>query len=325
MCSSSSMWRSPRRTKPEAWQLTRATQTLLAALLAISAAGAPPPVRTLAQSSAADPQSAGVADRPMFEVAAIKRDDAPTGRSLINLGQSGGLLRASWVTLRTLIAASNNLPPADARHISNGPKWLDTERFDIEARAEGNPTIAQKRLMMQSLLGDRFKLIVHHETRQLPIYALVLGSARKTGPGLQQHSEAAKCFDPSAGPQVLGPTEGMSAIQASCGGFFVVTQNGNSRALGNGLSMDQLASFFSPIADRTVVNRTGLDGTFDVVLTFTPEATVMSAQTGTGSLETSAPPAFATAIREQLGLTLQPQTGPVDVLVIDHVEEPSEN
>jgi uncharacterized protein (TIGR03435 family) len=248
------MSRSPRRTKPEVWQLTRATQTLLAALLAISVAGAPPAVRTLAQSSTADPQSAGVADRPMFEVSAIKRDDAPTGRTLINLGQSGGLLRASWVTLRTLIAASNNLPPGYARLIANGPKWIDTERFDIEARAEGNPTIVQKRLMMQSLLGDRFKLVVHHETRQLPIYALVLASAGKTGPGLQPHSEAAKCFDLSAGPQVLGPTQGMSAIQASCGGFLVATQNGSSRALGNGLSMDQLATF-------SVRSRTGRSST----------------------------------------------------------------
>jgi hypothetical protein len=110
------------------------------------------------------------ADRPKFDAASIKPSKSAEQGTYLRR-QPGGLYRAANVPLRALIASAylNEFPPK-GRLIFGGPSWIDSQHFDIEARAEGNPGKEQERLMVQSLLEDRFKLVLHHETRQLPIY-----------------------------------------------------------------------------------------------------------------------------------------------------------
>jgi uncharacterized protein (TIGR03435 family) len=258
---------------------------------------------------------AGRGDRPAFEVASIKANKSggpmagPTNRP-------GGLFISTNRPLGVLIDVAYNL----RRHQRvGGPDWIDAERFDIEARAEGNPSYEQMWPMLQSLLADRFKLIVHHETRQLPIYALELSTPGKPGPQLTPHTDDSTCFDVSSGrPPAPAPGE---KLPLPCGHYSFSISRGTSQMSGSKITMDNLAGTLSANVDRIVVDRTGLNGTFDLTLQF---ATQIDVQPGPEP-DPSASPALPTALRDQLGLKLESTTGPVDVLVIDHVEEPSPN
>jgi uncharacterized protein (TIGR03435 family) len=279
------------------------------------------------QAQSAQPQAAN-ADRPKFEVASIKQNK-PTGSGpqyTMTGMERGGRYVATGAQLRTLIASAYQLKPDQARSISGMPDWAKSEAFDIEARAEGNPTREQMSVMLQSLLAERFKLVVHRETRQAPVYALVLSKAGKTGPQLQPHSDAAECLKIDASRPV--PLSDFGAIPPpppACGRFI----SGTRRLAGNNVTMEMLAENLGGLSsvDRPVVNRTGLGGKFDLSLTFAAQAGESGSQLGTdaGASDPSAPPSLFTALQEQLGLKLESQTGPVDVLVIDHVEHPSEN
>ena len=263
--------------------------------------------------------------RPKFDVASIKPNKSGEQGTYLRL-QPGGLYRAANVPLRALIASAylNEFPPK-GRLIFGGPGWIDSEHFDIEARAEGNPGNEQERLMVQSLLEDRFKLVLHHEARQLPIYALVVSKAGKTGPQLILHSGDAKCADPAADKPQQQPGPG-EAMPAYCGGFFMNLRPGDLRETGNKITMAMLAPFLGQSVDRTVVDRTELTGVFDFTLEFAPELGPGSQPGSTAGVpDPPVAPSLFTALQEQLGLKLEPQTGPVDVVVIDHVEEPSPN
>jgi uncharacterized protein (TIGR03435 family) len=262
--------------------------------------------------------------KAMFEVVSIKPSNSDRGTQLRR--QPGGLYRATNVTARALMASAyqGEFPPKGER-IFGGPGWIDSEHFDIEARAAGDPTREQDNLMLQSLLEDRFKLVLHHEMRQLPVYALVIAKPGKTGPQLVSHSDAAKCTEPLAGtpPSQPRPEEPMPAF---CGGFFMSRGNGALRESGNRITMDMLAQFVDQSVDRSVVDRTGLTGTFDFTLEFAPEVGpgYQPGSTAEAS-DASGVPRIFSALQEQLGLKLEPQKAPLDVLVIDHVEEPSPN
>ncbi len=278
----------------------------------------------LRNQTPAGQSSGAVAYRPKFEVASIKPSKSGNqGTYLRTL--PGGLYRAT-VPLRALIASSylNEFPPK-GRLIFGGPGWIDTELFDVEARAEGNPGTEQMHLMVQSLLEDRFKLVMHHETRQIPIYELVVAKVGKTGPQLTPHSGEAKCTDTASGKPLSQPGPG-EAMPAYCNGFFMNPRPGDLRETGNNITMDKLGQFLSQSVDRMVVDRTGLKWAFDFALEFAPEFGPGSQPgvTATAS-DPSAPPSLFTALQEQLGLKLESTKSPVDVLVIDSVEKPSEN
>jgi uncharacterized protein (TIGR03435 family) len=179
--------------------------------------------------------------------------------------------------------------------------------------------------MVQSMLEDRFKLVLHHESRQLPIYALALSKVGKTGPQLILHSGEAKCTDPAADRPLQQPGPG-EAMPSYCGGFIMNLRPEDLRESGNKITMAMLAPFLGQSVDRTVVDRTGLTGVFDFTLEFAPELGPGSQPGSTASAaDPPVAPSLFTALQEQLGLKLEPQTGPVDVLVIDHVEEPLPN
>lgn len=240
---------------------------------------------------------------------------------MVPVGRPGGRVTATNSTLRFLITVAYELGmPAQTRTTLIGaPNWVDSEHFDIEAETGGNPSISEKRLMIQSLLADRFKLVVHGATRQFPVFALVLAKGAKARPLLQPHRDDVKCFDDS-GPPLPPPASGSNdPLPMSCDNFTVLAEP-SWRLAGANVTMQMLAKTlsFTRGIDRAVVDRTGLSGHFDVRLSWTPQAV-------TAVPDAAAPPLLFTAIQQQLGVKLESAKGPVDVLVIDHVEESSPN
>jgi uncharacterized protein (TIGR03435 family) len=235
--------------------------------------------------------------------------------------QPVGTYAVNHMGLRGLIAAEFFRDYAKRRLVVGGPAWIDSEAFDIKASTKGSSGKEEEQLMIQRLIEEKFKLTMHHETRQIPIYALVMVEPLRLGPQLNLHSDSAKCSNtPLKQP---GPSEPMPAY---CKGFFMNPRPGDMRETGNEIVMEHFGTFLSQSLDRTVIDRTGLNGTYDFAIEFAPSWGWGSEPTADGS----APPSFGlpsifTAVREQLGLELLPQTGPVDVIVIDHVEEPLTN
>lgn len=167
--------------------------------------------------------------------------------------------------------------------------------------------------------------MLHHETWQLPIYLLELSSPGKTGPELIPHSDDAKCTDPIAHEPLSQPSPG-EPMPAYCGGFFMNARSGELRESGNKITMDMLLPFLCQSVDRTMVNRTGLSGAFDLTLEFAPKLGPGSQPGSTDEEATqSLAPSLFTALQEQLGLKLESARGPVDVVVIDNMQEPSPN
>jgi uncharacterized protein (TIGR03435 family) len=150
----------------------------------------------------------------------------------------------------------------------------------------------------------------------------VVSKAGKIGPQLVRHSDQTKCKDSTAGRlSQPGPGEAMPAY---CGGFFMNPKPGDLRETGNSVTTAMLSAHLLQFLDRTVVDRTGLTGTFDFSLEFAPSIGPGAGPgTDANASDSSAPPSIFTALQEQLGLKLESRTGPVEVIVVDHVEEPT--
>jgi uncharacterized protein (TIGR03435 family) len=268
------------------------------------------------------------ADRPAFDVSSIKPSKSD-GRYSVRNAPEPGRFRAINITLRLLLANAYQLTPGESvTRIFGAPNWIDSEHFDVEAKAEGNPSPDQMQLMLQSLLSDRFKLALHHETRQLPVYALVLAKPGKMGPQLKPHSDDVMCVssDAKAPPTIPRPGDSLRAL---CGEFNMFGSPPTLREVGNKITISMLVAELGNFVDRPIVDRTGLTGTFDATLEFAFAFQQGGGPVGTANAmipsDLSGPPSIFTALQEQLGLKLESQKGPVDVLVIDHVEEPSPN
>jgi uncharacterized protein (TIGR03435 family) len=274
--------------------------------------------RLMAQAPATDA-------KPAFEVATVKPNKS--GDMRVSLGiQAGGRFTAANVPLRMLIRNAYQLQDFQ---LVGGPDWIASERFDIIAKAVGDvpprppwgpPGPLQ--LMLQTLLGERFKLSVHRETRELPVYELVLARPDgKLGPQLQPSTVDCAAVAAARGrggaPSPAPPSPG----ERPCG----IRMMGGRLAAG-GFPLSQLAITLSQFVQRVVLDRTRLTGNFDFDLTFTPD------QLPQGPPPPGAPPlppidpngpSIFTALQEQLGLKLESSRGPVEVLVIDHVEQPT--
>ena len=186
----------------------------------------------------------------------------------------------------------------------------------------------RSRLMMQSLLADRFKLAVHFETREVPVLALVLVKPGRTGPRLRPHGDGLACDAKwVAPPDRSSPFVAPGAFMPSCGAVGAITGPNNTVLLGaRDTSTQLLANFLPAVQDlgRAVVDRTGLSGKFDFSLNWTPEPNRPT------PLGADAPPdtggtTLIEALKEQLGLKLEPAKAQIQILVIDHVERPSPN
>lgn len=237
-----------------------------------------------------------------FEVATVKPSplDVTAGR-FIRL-QTANRFVARNFPLRILISAAYNLSP---RAISAGPAWIDTDRYEILAKSPGTvrPNPDEQMKMLRKLLADRFNLTFHRETKELAIYELTVA---KNGPKLKEST-----LSPDASPEGPPPL------------VFVISP-GAARLPARYASMAELASVLQRAAlDRPVMDRTGLSGHYDFDLEFSTDESVFGGALPKGG--DAAGPTLFTAVQEQLGLKLQATKGPVNFLVIEKIERPSEN
>ncbi len=212
----------------KAWRRLLLARAAVVALAMLIVEGVLTMPRLGAQSSAVPQWQTEAGGKMAFDVASIKPNksvDRGTDTNFpltlgANFAPVGSLFSATNIPLRALIGFAYKLSVGQTRFLMPGlPSWVDEARFDINARAAaGNPTKDQFRLMVQSLLADRFKLAMRHETRQLPIFALVLAKAGKTGPQLTPHVDDAKC---GAEGRRDAPPEPVDLSPCACGGMGI--------------------------------------------------------------------------------------------------------
>jgi len=288
---------------------------------------------------------------PTFEVASVK-PAAPIVGNRIMVGMRGGpgtpdpgQITYNNVTLKDVLTNAYGVK----RFQISGPGWLDSERYDIVAKLPRGSTKEQLMVMLQNLLAERFKLTLHREKKDLPMYALVVG---KNGPKLKESVEEPAPKEGDGGPAGPSPAPGKPALDRD--GFPVLPpaaagrtavslalMNGNVRMTASKQPMSGLAEDLSRQLDLPVVDMTGLTGNYDFTLYLSPEGLAgmrlpvglapPPGEGGGGMPAASTPdaqssPSLFSALQEQLGLKLEQRKGPVDLLVIDHLEKvPIEN
>jgi uncharacterized protein (TIGR03435 family) len=232
---------------------------------------------------------------PEFEAATIKLVKEPNPGRMQDR-TDGRRYTTRYTTLRDLLMMAYGL---DRRQIVGGPAWIATDEYDIDAvAADGTPAAGNWDVMLQKLLADRFQLTFHHEQREMPVYALTVA---KGGPKLKAADTA-------------------EAHGSGCTRMGVCSFQNDP--------LEHFAHWLQLVLDKPVIDKTGLTGNFDFSLTWTPD----ESQFGSMGIRVpppvdnpNAPPGLFSAIQEQLGLKLEPQKTSAEVLVIDHVERPSEN
>ncbi|HKQ86453.1 MAG TPA: TIGR03435 family protein [Candidatus Acidoferrales bacterium] len=330
-----------------------AIPTALAALFSIA-------IPTRAQSPAAPnpaPQSSAPQTSPSgmpawqkaagghleFDVASVKEDppDASGQRVMPasnvplapgdTFSPTGGLFQATHWPLIVYISFAYKLLPGQLQSLnSNLPKWTMQDFFDVQARSAGNPTKDQFRLMMQSLLADRFKLAIHTETREQPVFALVLDKPGKFGPQLRAHTDDSPACAPATAASALPFTTSTvdAGYPAECGSVMMIPTDKRASVGvgGRNVTMALIASTIDTAGQligelgRPVIDGTGLTGTFDFRIDFAPQLPFMPNPAADQSA-----PTFLEALKDQLGLKLDSQTGEVQEIVVDHVDHPTLN
>ena len=225
-----------------------------------------------------------------FEVASIKPLGRPPGSGggpwIIDRGRFKA--DAAWV--RAVIAVAYS---TQAIRVLGGPNWLDTERYDFAAKADSaDASTDQLRVMIQSMLADRFKLVVHRETKELPVYTLTVA---KSGPKMQAAKDNEKTYGSWVGGRLI------------CIRFNILG----------------LINILSSTLGNPVVDKTGLTGLYDFNLEYTDPRFQRPGNAGQPLADS--PPDIFGAVQEQLGLKLDAKKAPVEVLVVDHAERASEN
>jgi uncharacterized protein (TIGR03435 family) len=258
-------------------------------------------IATLAVGLLVTPQSRGQrAELPQasFEVASVKRGDPNATTVRVNIAP-GGRFTATNATVKMLIRQAFDLPD---NQISGGPKWLDSENYDIEAKMAGDAAIptgqaggAQIRTMLRSLLIERFGLVVHREAKEEPVFQLIVAKG-----GSKLKATEVREGEPQGLRLGIGRLTGMAA------------------------SMPMLASNLSRQLGRPVLDKTGLNGFYDFILDYTLDPGTPPVVDEPNAADLSLPSVF-TALQKQLGLKLESMKATVEILVIDHAERPSGN
>jgi uncharacterized protein (TIGR03435 family) len=227
--------------------------------------------------------------RQEFEVDVIRPSSAgPSAGTSFNVFE-GGRVKITNEPVKLLLRTAFQVQNAQ---IAGGPAWLDSDRYDIEAKTgrSEKPEPGQLSPFLQTMLADRFGLKFHREMRELTVYALVPEKNQRSGSKLK----------PKAAEELTAmDTHG---------------ERGKSQLAATAVSMDALARYLGNRLGRIVVDKTGLTDSYDFTLEWAPDEAVDSSV-----------PSLATALREQLGLRLEPQKSPVEVLVIDSIRKPSDN
>jgi len=340
------------RTPPDIGAFARTGMGALVLSLAVITLSAP---RCLAQDATDGQVKAG--GKISFDVASVKLskipavvtvgpNQAPPRPPTFSLGPddakpAGGRFFARFPLGAFIQFAYKLAPFQTAAALANAPKWLGTDRYEIEAEAQGNPTKDQMRLMMQSLLAERFKLAVHFETKELPVLALTQVKAGKLGPKLVPHSHGPPCPEYKGFRLDLSDPRKEVFPHDCVAGYTRGMPDGTTFMGSRDTTMATAAYYFyaevsgAGEIERPIVDQTGLDGTFDFVLEYKPGNN--NGFPATLSKAPDAPPGapapsdefggtpFVDALRQQLGLKLVRTKAPVRTLVIDRVELPSEN
>ncbi|HEV3196866.1 MAG TPA: TIGR03435 family protein [Bryobacteraceae bacterium] len=320
---------------------------------------------------------------PTFEVASVKPAAPQTGGMRVMMRGGPGSPDPGQLTYENASLKNVLMNAYGVKNFQiSGPAWLDTERFDIVAKIPKDATKEQFKLMLQNLLAERFKLTVHHETKDMPMFALVVG---KNGPKMKESEDppptdgapatggpAAPSATPPAGGPAFGTTApppppppgplqsgamGRMAIGkdgfpqmpggAKRPGTWMMFSQGRFRMTANMQTMPGFADMLTGQLGRPVTDMTGLKGKYDFSLDFAPDESMrmmgpmgplpapMPAGGGGGGADGAGPlanasdsqgPTLFTAVQEQLGLKLEQKKGPMDILVIDHLEKvPTEN
>jgi uncharacterized protein (TIGR03435 family) len=267
-------------------------------------------------------QQAPDANAPVtFEVASIRPNKSGDQGAMIRR-QPGGRFNAVNVPARFLLTFSYQLQPFQ---LVGGPDWLSSDRFDVVAKMEGDPPPMppgagpdQMMLAMRSLLAERFKLIIHRETRELDIYQLILARpGGQPGPALKPSTVDCSAEMAAAGRGGGAPPGPNDPVR--CG-----SRQNFGRIQFSGMPLSVFANGIAGQVGRMVIDRTGLTGNWDFEMTFAPERPIGAVGPGVElpPVDPDAPTLF-TAVQEQLGLKLDPTKGPVEVLVIDSIERPT--
>jgi uncharacterized protein (TIGR03435 family) len=253
---------------------------------------------------------------PSFEVVSIKPSAPmpavfmPGSRLVCPLSGCGGpgtsdpgLLRFADISLRSLIQTAYSVMPNQME----APSWLDSARFDVVATVPQGATREQTKLMLQNLLADRFQLKLHHSTKEIPAYMLVVA---KNGPKLKESVDDPNPPSPTGLPPDGGRAKGLGTMfRTGPGGERII------RFAFDGWTIAKFAETLGLQVDRPVIDMTGLKGKYDVRLEFAPDLA-----------NSQSTPDLFTALTEQLGLKLEPRKGPVEMLIVDSASKlPTEN
>ena len=247
-----------------------------------------------------------VRSRPEFAIVSVKPTNLSLHQQIDMRALPNGGITATAVTLHFLIKSAYGLQDSQ---ISGGPDWIRSEKYDIVAKPDegAKPEILP---MLQTLLADRFKLVVRSTTKESPTYELKLArSDGKYGPSLHE-LEAGDC-----------PIANAIRGTAPCGGFL----SGRNHLSGHRVKMSQLTAPLSSILERAVVDRTGLTSDFDLSLYWTPEVNTPGRGDAVPVPAGISSSSIFTAVKEQLGLKLEGAKGSVKVLVIERAERPGAN
>ena len=298
--------------------ITRRRKTLLTAACLVVAAHS-------GAAQAPPPKLADAAPSAVFEAASIKPQAPSSDGSIRTMVRypANGRLTAAGATVKTLICVAYGISDFQ---VLGGPNWIDEERYDVEAtpgaaleeqlqKMTSDESTLVKHQMLQTLLAERFKLTLHHDTKELPIYALVIA---KGGSKLQETKPDDANPDPA----------NASAHPTNKGRMRMSFQSTAIELTATGMAMDGLARQLASQLHSTVQNQTGLKGIYDFTVHFTPDDAGMDASGPGGSgasLSDNSGTSIFAAVEDQLGLKLESKKGPVDVVVVDHVDKPSDN
>jgi len=259
-----------------------------------------------------------------FDVTSVKLQKPSADGSTMTMVKfpPNGRFTGAGNTLKNLICIAYGISDFQ---VTGGPDWIDSTRFDVEATPDSalqeqlpkmtsDQATLVKHQMMQALLADRFKLTLHHDTKELPVYSLVLA---KGGPKLTE-SKPDDANPDTANAPGHPPRKGMMRMSFDSKGVELTS---------TGMSMDGLARQLAFQLHSTVQDHTGLTGSYEFTLHFTPDdarSGIPEAGGGGGASDNAGISVFA-AVQDQLGLKLESKKGPVDVVVVDHVDKPSDN
>jgi uncharacterized protein (TIGR03435 family) len=302
------------------------------AAAAIIAGGIPIAVGAMNFAQTAAPSQANQQFR--FEVASVRAAKSGTQNFMIRMNP-GGRFSASGITLKSLLEIAYDVKDAQ---VAGLPPWADSERYEIEAKPDETSLAAFNKLprdereaamrqMLQELATDRFKLSLSHETKDLPVYVLAVA---KNGPKFRESAFKPPETLPDAPPGPGARPMHMGEHREMIGEGMRINGRGELSATYGAMKM--LVNVLSRIVGKPIVDKTGLTGRYDFTLKWTPDEAQLAAMPGgprrpgddAPPPDASGPTLF-TAIQEQLGLKLEAEKAPMDVLVVQHVEHPSEN